>query len=80
MRAFRSNGEWVTLLIQDTADGIPEDFMEAMFDAFQTRKQNGLGMGLAISRGIIENHGGTLKVKYTGPEGTIFQMRLPSCS
>lgn len=80
LRAFRSNGEWVTLLIQDTADGIPEDFMEAMFDAFQTRKQNGLGMGLAISRGIIENHGGTLKVKYTGPEGTIFQMRLPSCS
>jgi len=79
MRAFPCNGDSITLLIQDTADGIDEGFIESMFDAFQTSKQNGLGMGLAISRGIVENHGGTLKVKYTGPEGTIFQLRLPSC-
>jgi C4-dicarboxylate-specific signal transduction histidine kinase len=46
------------LTIRDTGPGVPEDRLESIFAPFVTTKQNGMGMGLAISRTIVESHGG----------------------
>jgi signal transduction histidine kinase len=47
------------------------------FDAFYTTKPQGLGMGLAISRSIIEAHGGRLWAKANASRGAVFQFALP---
>lgn len=65
--------------IRDSADGIEEDIRDNFFSAFQTSKPQGLGMGLAISRTIVENHGGTLTIEESSPEGTTFLIKLPPC-
>ena len=54
--------------------------MPRIFDTFFTTKSNGLGMGLAISRWIVEAHGGRLCVSSTSDHGTTFEIRLPSQS
>jgi signal transduction histidine kinase len=51
--------------------------LDHLFDAFYTTKPKGLGMGLAISRSIIEAHGGRLWAKAIAPRGAIFQFALP---
>jgi signal transduction histidine kinase len=66
----------VLLLVEDTGPGLAAD-PERIFEPFITTKTNGMGLGLAISRTIIEAHGGTLRVAKTGPQGTIFEVALP---
>jgi signal transduction histidine kinase len=51
--------------------------LEHLFDAFYTTKAQGLGMGLAISRSIIEAHGGRLWASANTPQGAVFQFTLP---
>jgi len=65
--------------ISDTGYGISEEDLPKIFDAFFTTKEEGKGTGLGLStvHGIIEKHGGTIKVKETSPEGTIFLIDLP---
>ena len=65
--------------ICDTGCGISEEDLPKIFDAFFTTKEEGKGTGLGLStvRGIIEKHGGTIKVKETSPEGTTFLIELP---
>jgi signal transduction histidine kinase len=52
--------------------------MNHIFDAFYTTKPKGMGMGLAISRSIIEAHGGRLWATPNVPHGTVFQFALPA--
>jgi signal transduction histidine kinase len=69
---------WVVLSVQDTGSGIPE--RANIFDAFFTTKPDGMGLGLAICRTIIDRHGGTLVLVATGDQGTELEVRLPIAS
>ena len=70
--------DFVEILIRDNGDGIPDDKLGKIFDPFFTTKEvgKGTGLGLSISYGIIQDHGGEIKVAETGPEGTTFRIRL----
>jgi signal transduction histidine kinase len=56
-----------------------QERMRRIFDPFYTtqREQGGMGMGLAIARGIVDDHEGTIDVRSTPDEGTTFHIRLP---
>jgi len=66
----------VLVIVQDSGSGIDPESLEAIFDAFYTTKTEGMGMGLAISRSIIEDHGGELSVVTTDGSGATFQFTL----
>jgi signal transduction histidine kinase len=70
-------GSTVLLSVQDTGAGIPVVDHDRIFDAFFTTKPSGMGLGLAISRTIVENHGGSLRLAKSGPNGSIFEIALP---
>lgn len=64
--------------ISDTGHGIPEHNLEKIFDPFFTTKENrGTGLGLSVSYGIIDSHGGKIEVKSKVGSGTTFTIRLP---
>ncbi len=67
----------VTLRVEDTGSGIPAEDLPRVFEPFYTTRSKGTGLGLAICRQIVEAHGGTIRVARTGPEGTVFEVRLP---
>jgi PAS domain S-box-containing protein len=69
----------VFLEIKDTGAGIPHNNLSRIFDPFFTTKGVGksTGLGLSIVYGIIEEHGGKISVKKTGPKGTTFIMEFP---
>ena len=69
--------EWVLISVQDSGTGIAPEQAERMFDAFYTTKPNGIGLGLSISRSIVESHGGRLSVSPVHPYGAVFQIVLP---
>jgi PAS domain S-box-containing protein len=70
-----SNGVLVT--VRDFGPGLDTQSVDRMFEAFYTTKPNGLGMGLAICRSIIEAHGGRLGATANEPRGAVFQFSLP---
>jgi PAS domain S-box-containing protein len=67
----------VALQVEDTGTGWDEQNSAAIFDAFFTTKKNGIGMGLTITRSIIENHGGNLRAERAKPYGAILTFTLP---
>jgi len=71
--------EWTHVLIavRDTGPGVDPKGLDRLFGAFYTTKPQGLGMGLAISRSIIEAHGGRLWATANEPKGAVFQFTLP---
>jgi signal transduction histidine kinase len=71
-----SNG--VLVAMRDSGPGLDSTALDRLFDAFYTSKPDGMGMGLAISRTIVEAHGGQLWAMPNVPRGAIFQFRLPS--
>jgi PAS domain S-box-containing protein len=63
--------------VSDSGSGLPVQEPERVFDAFFTTKAHGTGMGLTISRRIIESHGGRLRASANAGRGTTFQFTLP---
>jgi signal transduction histidine kinase len=67
----------VLIAVRDSGSGLDPKSLDHLFDAFYTTKPHGLGMGLAISRSLIEAHGGRLWATAHVPHGTVFQFTLP---
>jgi len=64
--------------VEDSGPGIDPENAERVFDAFVTTKSNGMGLGLAICRMIVDRHCGSLSVSSAaGPRGAIFRIELP---
>lgn len=77
------DNDMVAITVSDTGVGIPEEKLASIFREFEqadpspTRRHGGLGLGLPISRGITELHGGTLTVVSTPGKGSAFTVRVP---
>jgi two-component system NtrC family sensor kinase len=78
-RRLSADGTMVELEVQDDGVGIPPDLLPNLFEPFFTTKErgHGVGLGLAISRGIVERHGGKISVASEPGRGTTFTIRLP---
>ncbi|WP_050477939.1 ATP-binding protein [Herbaspirillum rhizosphaerae] len=72
-----ADGAFIRVIIADTGEGIAADAAERVFEAFYTTKKNGMGMGLAICRSIIETHRGRLQAAVRQPFGSTFSFELP---
>ncbi len=68
----------VEVAVSDTGHGIPSDRLAHIFDPFFTTKPNGMGMGLAISRTIIEAHGGTIRAENNPNGGAAVYFTVPA--
>lgn len=77
VRAEKDASQGVLLTVSDTGAGLDPEQAEDIFNAFYTTKPEGMGMGLAISRSIIEAHGGRLWASVNLPRGARFQFTLP---
>jgi C4-dicarboxylate-specific signal transduction histidine kinase len=71
------NRSFVDVEISDTGSGFSSDEAEKLFDQFHTTKPAGLGLGLSISRHLIESNGGTIEATASQPTGATFQFSLP---
>ena len=69
--------ERVQVTIEDTGPGLDPAIVQRIFDPFFTTKPDGLGLGLSISRSIIEAHGGQLWASLRAPHGTAFHFTIP---
>ncbi|HTJ58900.1 MAG TPA: AAA family ATPase [Devosiaceae bacterium] len=70
------NGVLVT--VRDSGPGLSPGALDSLFEAFHTTKPSGLGLGLSISRSIVEAHGGRLWASANLPRGTMFQFTVPA--
>jgi signal transduction histidine kinase len=68
----------IRIAVTDSGEGFDPDKAEQIFSAFYTTKASGLGLGLAISRSVVEEHGGHLSASSRPDEGTTFEITLPS--
>ncbi len=73
---LRDNGI-VNIEITDRGSGVPRDAMDRLFEPFYTTKENGLGLGLSISRSIVASHGGRLWARNNPDRGATFVVELP---
>ena len=77
----RLDGEELLLVVHDDGPGLPSDELERLFEPFwraeRPGKSAGVGIGLTISRGLVEAHGGTIGVESAADTGTTFTVRLP---
>jgi signal transduction histidine kinase len=71
------NADGVLVQVQDSGPGIEPELRDRIFEPFFTTKAEGTGMGLAISRSIIESHGGELSLE-PASQGVLFQFALPA--
>jgi two-component system sensor kinase FixL len=68
----------IAVIIADTGCGISPEVREHLFQPFVTSKRQGMGVGLSISRSIVESHGGQITVEPNPAGGTIFRFTLRS--
>jgi PAS domain S-box-containing protein len=78
IKSQRADNEQVLVSVSDTGVGLPPQQTDQIFNAFFTTKPHGTGMGLRISRSIIESHGGRLWAADNSPRGASFYLTLPA--
>jgi two-component system, NtrC family, sensor histidine kinase HydH len=64
--------------VRDTGEGIPPDLLPRLFEPFASAKERGTGLGLAVSRRIVQEHGGSISVRSSPEGGSIFEVTLPA--
>ena len=72
-----ADDDQLLISVSDTGIGLPPQHADQVFNAFFTTKLNGTGMGLRISRSIVESHGGRLWAADNSPHGASFSLTLP---
>jgi signal transduction histidine kinase len=77
IKSQREGNEQLEISVSDTGIGLPPRQADQIFNPFFTTKPHGTGMGLRISRSIIESHGGRLWAADNSPRGVTFQFTLP---
>ena len=78
IKSQRAENEQVQVSVSDTGVGLPQQQADQIFKAFFTTKLQGTGMGLSISRSIVESHGGRLWAAENSPRGASFHFTLPT--
>ena len=77
IKSKREGPDWVSVSIADTGVGISVEDMERLFEPLFTTKAKGIGLGLAISKTIVDGHEGTIEVESELGKGSVFFVRLP---
>jgi signal transduction histidine kinase len=77
IRTERESGNRIRLSVQDAGVGIRDEDKERLFEAFYTTKASGMGIGLSVSRSIIESHQGTLWATSNDGPGATFSFSIP---
>jgi PAS domain S-box-containing protein len=78
IKSQRAENEQLQVCVSDTGVGLPPEQADQIFNAFFTTKPHGTGMGLRISRSIVETHGGRLWAADNFPRGASFYLALPA--
>ena len=78
IKSQRAENEQLMVSVSDTGVGLPPQQAEQIFNAFVTTKRHGTGMGLSISRSIVESHSGRLWAADNSPRGASFHLILPA--
>ncbi len=76
-----NNGKYVKLEVEDTGNGVPEKYLDKIFDPFFSSKKEGQGTGLGLSvvYGIVKSHHGFIDVRSKENQGTVFRIFIPMC-
>ena len=77
IRTEREDGDWVRLSVKDAGVGFDPHAMDRLFEAFYSTKNDGMGVGLSVSRSIIENHEGRLWAALNDGPGATFSFAVP---
>ncbi|MZH41415.1 MAG: GAF domain-containing protein [Nitrospinae bacterium] len=77
LEEYAQKQKMITVRVEDTGGGIPQEVFENIFNPFFTTKHSGTGLGLSICRKIIENHGGTIRVENQLGKGVTVYLHLP---
>lgn len=70
-------GSHIVIQCRDNGCGIPDDEIDKIFDPFFSHKEGGTGLGLSLSKKIVESHGGTISALSSAESGTVFTVTLP---
>ena len=77
IRTERENGDRVRVMVRDTGVGLDRQSVDKLFDAFYTTKRDGMGIGLSVSRSIVERHHGRLCAEPNDGPGATFSFSIP---